>query len=77
MVRDDIMLFSESNSRFLVEVDAEVGALFSGLFNGLPCAAIGAVQDTPVLRVTGLSGDTVLECGIDSLRTAWKQTLDW
>ncbi len=77
VVRDDIMVFSESNSRFLVEVNAEVGALFSGLFNGLPCAAIGAVQDTPVLRVTGLSGDTVLECGIDSLRTAWKQTLDW
>ncbi|MBN1855488.1 MAG: phosphoribosylformylglycinamidine synthase subunit PurL [Dehalococcoidia bacterium] len=77
VTRDDIMLFSESNSRFLVEVSAGDVQRFEELFTGLPCAIVGVVQESQRLRVTGLEGTTVLDCGIDSLRTAWKRPLDW
>jgi len=75
--RDDTILFSESNSRFLVEVPAESAADFSRLFDGLPCENVGLVEPGKALRVIGLDGSMALDCGIDDLRTAWKRPLDW
>jgi phosphoribosylformylglycinamidine synthase len=75
--RDDIILFSESNSRFLVEVPAERAADFRRLFDGLPCENVGLVEEGKTLQVIGLDGNVTLDCGIDDLRAAWKRPLDW
>ena len=75
--RDDIILFSESNSRFLVEVPAERAADFVRLFDGLPCGSVGSVEPGKALRVIGLDGTVTLDCGIEELKTAWKRPLDW
>ncbi len=75
--RDDIILFSESNSRFLVEVPAERAADFKRLFDGLPCESAGLVEQGKALRVIGLDGSVIIDCGIEDLRTAWKRPLDW
>ena len=40
-----VLLFSESNTRFLVEVPPENGSAFESLFSGLPLSQLGCVTD--------------------------------
>ncbi len=75
--RSDIILFSESNSRFVVEVAESCADEFERKLADVACARVGSVNDTQALRVTGLSGDVVLSLGIEELRAAWKRPLDW
>ena len=69
--RDDVVLFSESSARFLVEVAEEDAAVFAGLMAGVPWACVGRVGGDS-LCVIGLSEQVVLEADLDSLKTAWK-----
>ena len=45
--RDDTVLFSESNSRFVVEVDPKQQKSFEKIMNGLPLSLIGRVEESP------------------------------
>jgi phosphoribosylformylglycinamidine synthase subunit PurSL len=76
-LRDDVTLFSESPSRFAVTVRAEYASTFEAALQGLPCAAVGTVTDAGVLRVVGRSGELIIEAGIDRLKAAWQQPLNW
>jgi len=69
---DPWRLFSESCSRFLVEVRPADGARFEALFAGLACAAVGEVKREPRLSVRGTDGSTVLELPVDELRRAFQ-----
>ena len=73
--RDDVLLFSESNSRFLVEVRPEDAEAFRAHFPDLPTARIGTVNDTPRLTVTGLGGDPVINATLPQLKRAWQTPL--
>jgi phosphoribosylformylglycinamidine synthase subunit PurSL len=64
-------LFSESCSRFLVEVPPARAADFERRFQGLPCAAIGEVRAQPALSVRGLDGRPVLELPVAEVRRAF------
>jgi phosphoribosylformylglycinamidine synthase subunit PurSL len=75
--RDDITLFSETQSRFVVTVQTEQVAAFETILQGLPWAAVGHVTETPALRVIGGSGALIIDAGIDRLKAAWQQPLDW
>jgi phosphoribosylformylglycinamidine synthase subunit PurSL len=75
--RDDIMLFSESNSRFLVEVPLSHTADFEVGMVGSPCARVGQVVGDGIVRVHGLNGDMALSADIHELKAAWKRPLDW
>ena len=75
--RPDVLLFSESNSRFLVEVSPDNVGLFRALFGGLPCAEVGVVEADPSVRFFDRDGKAVLEAPIDELKAAWKRPLDW
>ncbi len=68
---DTWRLFSESTTRFLVEVAPAHAAEFERHLAGLPCAAIGTVQAQAVLSVSGLSGRPVLEVPLAELRRAF------
>jgi phosphoribosylformylglycinamidine synthase len=77
MKREDFILFSESNSRFLVEVAAEKQAEFEKTMKGSSYAKIGRVTDSAVLEVIGLSGQKVVTAAIDDLKESWQRPLRW
>jgi phosphoribosylformylglycinamidine synthase II len=72
--RDDFVLFSQSNSRFLIEVSNKNRDDFETLMSGKPHAEIGRVEKTPRLRIVGTDGRVALETPVDDLRQSWKQT---
>jgi phosphoribosylformylglycinamidine (FGAM) synthase-like enzyme len=69
------VLFSESNSRFLIEVAAADKAEFEDLTWGKVCAQIGKVTKEQKLIVHGLNDKTVVDVALEMLRHAWKRTL--
>ncbi|CAA9325478.1 MAG: Phosphoribosylformylglycinamidine synthase, PurS subunit / Phosphoribosylformylglycinamidine synthase, synthetase subunit, partial [uncultured Chloroflexia bacterium] len=69
---NDVLLWSESPSRFLVEVRVEDAVEFERMFGDLPFARIGSVTEQARFRVTGLAGESVLEAPVDQLKHAWK-----
>jgi phosphoribosylformylglycinamidine synthase II len=75
LVRSDFVLFSESNSRFLIEVAAVDQEDFEAHMRGKNCSLIGKVTKTPKLVVTGLNGKVVVDAPIEKLRQSWKSTL--
>ncbi|MCW4016216.1 MAG: phosphoribosylformylglycinamidine synthase subunit PurL [Candidatus Bathyarchaeota archaeon] len=75
MSRNDFVLFSESNSRFLVEVTQKRKTEFEALMKGVYCAEIGTVTNDEVMSVTGLDGKQVLHADIPELRRRWKSAL--
>jgi len=74
---DGRVLFSESTTRFLLEVDAARAGDFERHLAGLPCARVGEVTATGRLVVTGLGGQVVLDAHCDRMREAWKAPLAW
>jgi phosphoribosylformylglycinamidine synthase len=73
--RDDFVLFSESNSRFLVEVSEKARSEFEGLMKGRVCVEVGRVTKSPRLRVRGLAGGVVVDASLGDLLRSWKRTL--
>jgi phosphoribosylformylglycinamidine synthase len=77
LYRNDYVFFSESNSRFLVEVDPAHEAQFIKLMKGITMAQIGHVSQEEVLEVYGLAGDKVLSTSLSGLKEAWQKPLRW
>jgi phosphoribosylformylglycinamidine synthase II len=74
--RADTILFSESQSRFVVTVAPENVKRFEALMMGNVFADVGAV--TAQLNFTVMDGEkVVLSTGIDALKDAWQKTLRW
>ena len=73
--RDDFVLFSESNSRFLIEIPAKEKAEFEALAKGVVCAEIGRVTENAELVVQGLDGTVAVEASLVDMRRSWKETL--
>ena len=77
MYRDDYILFSESNTRFLVEADPKDTEEFENTLAGVPFAVIGQVTDSRRLEVCGLSKKMILSLPIAELKEAWQRPLRW
>lgn len=73
--RDDYLLFSESNTRFLCEVAPNRRAGFERLMRGLPCARVGRTTASGELVVTGLSGEEVIRADLGRAEDAWRRAL--
>ena len=73
--RDDFILFSESNSRFLVEVSEGDKLQFEKVMGSSTHHQIGKVIDESRVDVIGLNGQKVVYATVDSVRKAWKVTL--
>ncbi len=69
-------LFSESNSRFLVEVKASATGAFEKMMGDLPHAAVGHVNESGQLTIRN-SDEKVIDASIDSLKDSWKRPLAW
>jgi phosphoribosylformylglycinamidine synthase len=74
-LNDDTLLFSESNSRFLVSCAPEDRDELENLFQGLPLAQIGTVGGDH-LAVRGVRGGARLNVTPSAMRKIYKQTLD-
>ncbi len=75
--RDDIVLFSESNSRFVAEVPLACATDFERRLQGVPLGHVGTVIEDGEVHIQGLDGSLILSVPIDELKTAWKKPLDW
>lgn len=69
------ILFSETPSRFLVEVAAENEKAFVKAMRGVPVCRIGSTIANPVLRVTALDGTRLFEESLHSLKRSWQAPL--
>lgn len=68
--RDDYILFAESSSRFLAEVEPKDQARFEAMMAGIPFGLIGETSSTPRLVIHGRDGK-VVDVGVDRLSRAW------
>ena len=75
--RDDTILFSESNTRFLVEVAPEDAKSFEEAMGDSVCAHIGEFNKSDRLQVNGLGGETVVSAPLAELKEAWQKPLRW
>jgi phosphoribosylformylglycinamidine synthase II len=75
--RDDTILFSESNTRFLVEVAPEDRGNFEKAMGDSVCAQIGEFNRSDRLEVYGLDGGKVLSATLSELKEAWQKPLRW
>ncbi len=76
---DAALLFSESPTRFLLEVRPDRVLELYDLFGTLPLGRLGEVTgaDAPRLVVRGLGGGAVIDASISDLKSAWQAPLRW
>jgi phosphoribosylformylglycinamidine synthase II len=75
--RNDTILFSESNTRFLIEVAPEDAKRFEEVMGENVCAAIGGLTEDDRLEVYGIKGEKVVSSPLSELKEAWQKPLRW
>jgi phosphoribosylformylglycinamidine synthase len=75
--RDDLVLFSESPSRFLVEVRAADRERFEKAMAGVPAVGVGRITADARLVVLGRKGATLVDEPIADLKESWQRPLRW
>jgi len=84
-VSDFVLLFSESPTRFVLEVPPGCFAELAGLFDGLPLGRLGEVAASyegngtasPRLIVRGLADSVVIDASVADLKAVWQRPLHW
>jgi len=77
-----VLLFSESNTRFLCEVPLRYAEAFEKTFSGpepsaqVPCRRIGTVIEIPHLQVRAEKA-LLINADLNSLKEAWQKPLRW
>jgi phosphoribosylformylglycinamidine synthase len=87
-----ILLFSESNTRFLCEVRQDDAEKFEAALEGVPCSAVGEVVNTDRLEIVGLPAPVpaadpdepdeigaplVISAELSQLKEAWQSPMRW
>ena len=73
-----VALFSESNTRFLCEVEPEKAAEFETTMDGVSCARIGIITPSNHFIVRHAKrGENLLDKSIDELKEVWQAPLRW
>jgi len=75
--REDYILFSESNSRFLTEVEPEKREDFENALAGNCFALIGKTTKGEIFKIFGLKGKTIIESNLFSLKKSWQEAIKW
>jgi phosphoribosylformylglycinamidine synthase len=70
------LLFSESPTRFVVEVREDTVAKFTAALDGQPCVRLGHVAPHDHMHVI-LDGAVLIDSSIDDLKAVWQRPLDW
>lgn len=75
MMSNDFLLFSESNSRFLVEVEPQKQTDFEDHMTEVAIGCLGSVTDSPTFAVNGIDGEQVIRTSIGTLKSSWQTPL--
>ena len=73
--REDFLLFSESNSRFLVEITRGKEKKFEKLMKG-SCTRVGETSESPKLLVRGLEREKIIQVSSEEMRRAWRGRME-
>ncbi|MHC4553407.1 MAG: AIR synthase-related protein, partial [Planctomycetota bacterium] len=76
-VKAEAMLFSESNSRYMVEVEPQNYDAFAKLMLNIPFGQVGEVVADKKLTISDANQKVVVDAELDTLKKAWQQPLDW
>ncbi len=74
---DFTLLFSESPTRFLVEVRPEHRGEVESLLDGVGLGLIGAVTASARVTIRGLAGSIVIDAAVEDARKHWQDPLRW
>jgi phosphoribosylformylglycinamidine synthase len=75
-----ILLFSESNTRFVCEVPPEYRQAFESHLDGIPHAAVGQVVANARLLISrqeDSEATAVIDLDLPALKNAWQSPLRW
>ena len=72
---DDFRLFSESNSRFIVEVEPGNQHEFENQMNSVSFGHLGKTIESNEFIINGLNGNCIVETTLDKLKSAWQTPL--
>jgi phosphoribosylformylglycinamidine synthase len=75
--RDDHLLFSESQSRFVVTISPAMKERFEEIMEGNVCALIGTVSSEETFVVKGLRGNTIIRENVAELKKTWQEPLNF
>ena len=75
--RNDLLLFSESNSRFVVEVDRKKQKEFEKTLRGVDFGLAGCVTSGNSFKIYGLDGKICVEADSRKLKASWQKPLKW
>lgn len=70
-------LFSESNSRYVVEVEPGKAEAFKQIMSDVPSACVGLVTQDAILHITDANNNTVVKADLATLKEAWQAPLRW
>jgi phosphoribosylformylglycinamidine synthase len=73
--QESIILFSESHSRFVIEVDPTQEMKLKTIFKGLPLKKIGVIEQSKEMLVYGLKDQVVINAPVDELKGIWQAPL--
>jgi phosphoribosylformylglycinamidine synthase len=76
-ISDEVALFAESTTRFVVECTPGNIAALEKCLEGVPCKAIGQTCKEPRLRIAGTNREWIVWADIASLKEAWQKPLRW
>jgi len=74
LTRNDFIMFSESNSRFLIEVDEKREGDFEDLMEGNQFALVGRVKRDQSFTAYDIRDKKLVAVDLSTLRKAWKST---
>jgi phosphoribosylformylglycinamidine synthase subunit PurSL len=76
-LEDHVRLFSESPTRFLIEVPPQHVQQVRELLTDLPAAKLGITMKEPRLRIAGSNGEWLIWAKLSELKEAWQKPLRW
>jgi phosphoribosylformylglycinamidine synthase len=74
---DEVMLFAESATRFVVEVTQSNAAELEHCLEGVPCKRIGHTCKEKRLQIAGADGKWIVWAELADLKEAWQKPLRW
>ncbi len=74
---DEVQLFSESTTRFLLEVKPGDANALAAILSNLPVAKIGTTTIEQRLRIAGASGEWIVWAKLSELKESWQKPLRW
>jgi len=75
--RNDTLLFSESQSRFVVTISPAAKEPFEAIMKGIATGQVGTVLAEGLLKIDGIDGKRIIDEDINELKAVWQRPLNF